>query len=236
MNDVDRRDRRERAQGPRPRDESCDATLAGQAVDGKAVNEMVTPAAGTEMLQTFRLALRLNILKGTHKPLIHPPLGFCRKAGAFFCTLPFRFPSQPSRSNVRIRTDVLAERLMRARLTPPSGRVPEPMSSRLARSAGLIGIATMASRILGVVREIVLAGLFGASADSGDGCLQRRVPRPESPPGSVRRRGDDGSVRADVHSHAQRTRPRSGLATRQSRHQRAAARDGRPRHPGDCVR
>ena len=38
------------------------------------------------------------------------------------------------------------------------------MSSRLARSAGLIGIATMASRILGVVREIVLAGLFGASA------------------------------------------------------------------------
>ena len=38
------------------------------------------------------------------------------------------------------------------------------MSSRLARSAGLIGIATMASRLLGVVREIVLARLFGASA------------------------------------------------------------------------
>jgi len=38
------------------------------------------------------------------------------------------------------------------------------MSSRLARSAGLIGIATMASRLLGVVREIVLAILFGASA------------------------------------------------------------------------
>ena len=38
------------------------------------------------------------------------------------------------------------------------------MSSRLARSAGLIGIATMASRLLGVVREIVLAALFGASA------------------------------------------------------------------------
>ena len=38
------------------------------------------------------------------------------------------------------------------------------MSSRLARSAGLIGIATMASRLLGVVREIVLASLFGASA------------------------------------------------------------------------
>jgi putative peptidoglycan lipid II flippase len=38
------------------------------------------------------------------------------------------------------------------------------MSSRLARSAGLIGIATMASRLLGIVRESVLASLFGASA------------------------------------------------------------------------
>jgi putative peptidoglycan lipid II flippase len=37
------------------------------------------------------------------------------------------------------------------------------MSSHLARSAGLIGIATMGSRLLGVVREIVLAALFGAS-------------------------------------------------------------------------
>src|SRR5919108_3028541 len=38
------------------------------------------------------------------------------------------------------------------------------MSSRLARSAGLISIATMASRLLGVAREVVLASLFGASA------------------------------------------------------------------------
>src|SRR5688572_20390009 len=38
------------------------------------------------------------------------------------------------------------------------------MSSRLARSAGLISIATLASRILGVVRETVLAYYFGASA------------------------------------------------------------------------
>jgi putative peptidoglycan lipid II flippase len=36
------------------------------------------------------------------------------------------------------------------------------MSTRLARSAGLIGAATMASRLLGVVRELVLAALFGA--------------------------------------------------------------------------
>jgi putative peptidoglycan lipid II flippase len=37
------------------------------------------------------------------------------------------------------------------------------MSSRLARSAGLIGVATMASRVLGVAREVVLAALFGAA-------------------------------------------------------------------------
>jgi len=36
------------------------------------------------------------------------------------------------------------------------------MSTRLARSAGLIGAATMASRVLGVGRELVLAALFGA--------------------------------------------------------------------------
>jgi putative peptidoglycan lipid II flippase len=38
------------------------------------------------------------------------------------------------------------------------------MSSRLARSAGLISLATLASRILGVARETVLAYYFGASA------------------------------------------------------------------------
>ena len=36
------------------------------------------------------------------------------------------------------------------------------MSSRLARSAGLIGAATMTSRVLGAAREKVLAALFGA--------------------------------------------------------------------------
>jgi putative peptidoglycan lipid II flippase len=38
------------------------------------------------------------------------------------------------------------------------------MSSRLARSAGLIGIATMTSRLLGVAREVVLAAFFGAGS------------------------------------------------------------------------
>lgn len=37
------------------------------------------------------------------------------------------------------------------------------MSVKLARSAGLISIATMASRVLGVGREMVLAAFFGAS-------------------------------------------------------------------------
>lgn len=38
------------------------------------------------------------------------------------------------------------------------------MSSKLAKSAGLIGIATLASRLLGVAREQALAAVFGASA------------------------------------------------------------------------
>ena len=37
------------------------------------------------------------------------------------------------------------------------------MSSKLAKSAGLIGAATMASRLLGVGREMVLAAVFGAT-------------------------------------------------------------------------
>jgi putative peptidoglycan lipid II flippase len=37
-----------------------------------------------------------------------------------------------------------------------------PSSPRLARSAGLIGIATMTSRVLGLVRDQVMAYLFGA--------------------------------------------------------------------------
>jgi putative peptidoglycan lipid II flippase len=38
------------------------------------------------------------------------------------------------------------------------------MSTKLVRSAGLIGAATMTSRLLGVAREIVLARMFGASS------------------------------------------------------------------------
>jgi putative peptidoglycan lipid II flippase len=40
--------------------------------------------------------------------------------------------------------------------------VTQPAARRLARSAGLIGVATMASRVLGLVRDQVMAYLFGA--------------------------------------------------------------------------
>lgn len=41
----------------------------------------------------------------------------------------------------------------------PDGHTPKP---RLARSAGLIGVATMTSRVLGVARDMIYARLFGA--------------------------------------------------------------------------
>jgi putative peptidoglycan lipid II flippase len=50
------------------------------------------------------------------------------------------------------------------------------MTSRLARSAGLISIATMASRLLGVARETVLAATFGASAQMDAYNVAFRVP------------------------------------------------------------
>ena len=56
------------------------------------------------------------------------------------------------------------------------------MNSRLARSAGLIGVATMASRLLGIAREVVLALMFGASATSVYGRVQRRVPHTQPRP------------------------------------------------------
>ena len=48
-------------------------------------------------------------------------------------------------------------------LSPASPRgEPAPAAARLARSAGLIGVATMMSRVLGLARDIVYAWLFGA--------------------------------------------------------------------------
>ena len=50
------------------------------------------------------------------------------------------------------------------------------MSTRLVRSAGLIGAATMTSRVLGVARETVLAALFGAGNEMDAFNVAFRIP------------------------------------------------------------
>ena len=50
------------------------------------------------------------------------------------------------------------------------------MSVKLARSAGLISVATMASRVLGVAREMVLAAFFGAGLEMDAFNVAFRVP------------------------------------------------------------
>ncbi len=49
-------------------------------------------------------------------------------------------------------------------------------TSTLARSAGIVGIAVMASRILGLVREQIFAGLFGAGNDYDAFVVAYRIP------------------------------------------------------------
>jgi putative peptidoglycan lipid II flippase len=50
------------------------------------------------------------------------------------------------------------------------------MTSRLARSAGLISLATMLSRVLGVARDTVLAALFGAGTEMDAYNVAFRIP------------------------------------------------------------
>jgi putative peptidoglycan lipid II flippase len=62
--------------------------------------------------------------------------------------------------------------------TPPS-ESPRPSSSEnhhVVKSAGLIGLATFASRILGFIRDMVLAGLFGATAAADAFFVAYRMP------------------------------------------------------------
>src|SRR4029079_6532779 len=61
----------------------------------------------------------------------------------------------------------------------PTARHPRysrSMSLKLARSAGLISVATMASRLLGVGREMVLSAFFGASVEMDAFNVAFRVP------------------------------------------------------------
>ena len=110
------------------------------------------------------------------------------------------------------------------------------MSSRLARSAGLIGVATMASRCSGVAREMVLAALFGA----GNGVEMDAFNVAFRVPNLLRDLFAEGAMTAAFVPTFTRTlttrRPRGSVAARQPRHQRAAARHGRLRRPRHRLR
>src|SRR6185436_16642650 len=50
------------------------------------------------------------------------------------------------------------------------------MSDRLARSAGLIGVATLSSRVLGLVRDMVQSALFATGHENDAFVLATRIP------------------------------------------------------------
>jgi len=55
-------------------------------------------------------------------------------------------------------------------------KTPSQQTGSIARSAGIVAVAVMASRILGLVREQVFAGLFGTSDDHGAFVVAYRIP------------------------------------------------------------
>src|SRR6187402_3256022 len=57
-----------------------------------------------------------------------------------------------------------------------SGQSGQALGSRLAHSAGLTGAATLASRVLGLARDQVLAAMFGAGNDMDAFIVAFRVP------------------------------------------------------------
>ena len=56
------------------------------------------------------------------------------------------------------------------------GQRPQAAAGRLARSAGVTGVATLASRVLGLAREQVLAALFGAGNEMDAFIVAFRIP------------------------------------------------------------
>lgn len=62
-----------------------------------------------------------------------------------------------------------------AQAAPPLDS-PSPAPPRLARAAGLAGLATLTSRVLGLVREQVLAAMFGAGNEMDAFLVAFRVP------------------------------------------------------------
>jgi putative peptidoglycan lipid II flippase len=72
------------------------------------------------------------------------------------------------------RTDDIAP--ASAAAEQPAVQIPEVSTAGLARSAGLIGLATMTSRVLGLVREQALAFLFGAGNEMDAFNVAFRIP------------------------------------------------------------
>ena len=123
VDEVVDRARRERPEGSRQGDEGRHAQAGGTGGGRQAGHRARKAPPGMRMPQTFPVSRRLNRLKGSHKPLIHPPSGFCRKAEASFCTQRVISDTRAAQI-VRIRTAlVYAHQLMRAlncRFTAPS--------------------------------------------------------------------------------------------------------------------
>ncbi len=91
--------------------------------------------------------------------------------------------SDPTTGMAQIRCGTLAgvDRTQGPRVVSCSAEQPAVATAgastkRLARSAGLIGLATMTSRILGLAREQVLAFLFGAGNEMDAFNVAFRVP------------------------------------------------------------
>ena len=57
-----------------------------------------------------------------------------------------------------------------------SGTALDPMSRSLLKSAGLVGASTMASRVLGFARDVIIAQVFGAGASADAFFVAFRIP------------------------------------------------------------
>src|SRR5262245_21814209 len=127
---------------------------------------------GRDSDQTFVGPAPSNVFE-RHAQASHPSsISPCGNAGAFFCQKRDTDSSRGVRS-CRNRTPRQGCKSRRVVLSVPDVRRSQsdhltchfsrPMSVKLARSAGLLSVATMACRVLGVAREMVLAAFFGAS-------------------------------------------------------------------------
>ncbi len=144
------------------------AALAGKTVDGKKVSEAVKataepltePRSGSETFCRIGPSIPLKGLVS----LSPSSSGSCRTAGAhFFARLRLRgWDGAPKRAPTA--------RMLRFRCPMPDS------APRLARSAGVFGLATITSRILGLVREQVLAYYFGAGDANDAFRVASRIP------------------------------------------------------------